>query len=385
MARVVVKLGSATLTHPRRGLREEVISEVAEQIATLAESRHLLFTVVSSGAIASGRKVLGLSGRPSLPEKQAAAAVGQPALMEAWSRALGRRGLKTGQVLLTHEDFDDRKRYVNAQRTMETLLAAGVIPIVNENDTVATAEIRLGDNDHLAALVTHMVGADLLVLLTDSDGLFTADPHKDPGAQRIPVLEGIGDEMLARVDGPVQGSPGTGGMASKLRAARLVSSWGIPVVIAAGAQERRLEDVLEGRDVGTLVVPGKPTNGRTGRRKMWIATAGRPRGTITVDDGASRVLRESNRSLLPAGITAVSGEFAPGDVVTILDGEGHPIARGVARWPAAEVAKGMGRRTADLKGLIAKGLDPEVVHRDDLTLLPAFEAPSQPSIAREKN
>lgn len=366
--RVVVKLGSSTLTHPRRGLREEVIGEVAEQVATLVEALGLSFVVVSSGAIASGRKVLGLSGRASLAQKQAAAAVGQPALMEAWSRALGRRGLRTGQVLLTHEDFDDRKRYVNARNTFETLLASGIVPIVNENDTVATAEIRLGDNDHLAALVAQLVGADLLVLLTDSDGLFTADPHLDPEATRVPVMDRMDDAALSRAEGTRPDSPGTGGMSSKLLAARMAASLGVPVVITKGDAEGRLEQILAGEDVGTLVPPAE--GARPTARKRWIAAAARPRGTLTVDEGAARVLREDGRSLLPAGITAVSGDFRPGDLVTILDSEGRPVARGVTGWPAVDVAAAMGRRTADLGDLVRKGLVPEVVHRDDLTLLP---------------
>jgi glutamate 5-kinase len=369
--RVVIKLGSSTLTHPRRGLREEVIGEIAEQVATLVESRSLSVIVVSSGAISSGRKVLGLTGRPSLAQKQAAAAVGQPVLMEAWSRALGRRGLRTGQVLLTHEDFADRRRYLNAKNTFETLLASGIVPIVNENDTVATAEIRLGDNDHLAALVAHLVGADLLVLMTDLDGLFTADPHRDPDAVRIPVLDRVDDAALGRAQGTRAGSPGTGGMSSKLQAARLASSLGVPVVITQGDLERRLEDVLAGEDVGTFVIPAAGV--RPSGRKLWIAAAGRLRGTLTVDEGAARVLREDGRSLLPAGITAVSGDFRPGDVVAILDPEGQVVARGVSGWPADEVARAMGRRTADLGDLSERGLSPEVVHRDDLTLLPQDE------------
>ncbi len=369
--RVVVKLGSSTLTHPRRGLREEVIGEVAEQVASLIESRGLSFVVVSSGAIASGRKLLGLTGRPSLAQKQAAAAVGQPVLMEAWSRALGRRGLRTGQVLLTHEDFADRRRYVNAKTTFEMLLASGIVPIVNENDTVATAEIRMGDNDQLAALVAHLVGADLLVLMTDSDGLFTADPHKDPGAVRIPLLDRVDEAALGRAHGTREGSPGSGGMSSKLKAARLASSLGVPAVIIRGDIERRMEDVLAGKDVGTYVPPALGV--RPSGRKLWIAAAGRPRGTLTIDEGAARVLREDGRSLLPAGITAVSGDFRPGDVVAILDPEGRVVARGVSGWPADEVTRAMGRRTADLGDLAERGLSPEVIHRDDLTLLAGDE------------
>lgn len=367
--RVVVKLGSSVLTHPRRGLREEVIGALAEQVATLSERHGLQFVVVSSGAIASGRKALGLVGKLDLAHKQAAAAVGQTALMEAYERAFGRRGKRVGQLLLTHADFDARDRYLNARHTLEALLDLGVVPIINENDTVATQEIRLGDNDHLAALVTLLLPADLLVLLTETDGLYTADPHVDPGAVRLPLVEPDA-EPEAHVEGARAGSVGTGGMASKLGAARLVAARGIPVAIAGGHGEQPLEDLFDGRDVGTLVLPS--TSDRQSSRKLWIGHARRVEGTLRVDEGARRALLEGGRSLLPAGVVGVQGEFDAGDVVAIVGPDGQPFARGISNWTHAEVAAGLGRRSTEVRGLLGDEIDPEVVHRDDLMLLPGL-------------
>src|SRR5512134_1640806 len=241
--RIIVKLGSGTLTDASLGLRVPTIRSVAAQVAEIRKSRGIDVVVVTSGAIAAGRKKLGIVDRPrTVALKQAAAAVGQTTLMRAYERAFEARGLKVGQLLLTHEDFENRERYLNAKNTLETLLSRGIVPIINENDTVATEEIRLGDNDHLAALVTQLMAADLLLLLTDSDGLYTQDPRRFPDAIRIPLLPGIDDELL-RSAGGRGGSIGTGGMESKLLAARLVTAWGTPVVIAGGLSRRSILDV----------------------------------------------------------------------------------------------------------------------------------------------
>lgn len=365
--RVVVKLGSSVLTHPRRGLREEVIGALAEQVATLSERYGMQFVVVSSGAIASGRKALGLVGKLDLAHKQAAAAVGQTALMEAYERAFGRRGKRVGQLLLTHADFDARDRYLNARHTLGALLELGVVPVINENDTVATQEIRLGDNDQLAALVTLLTDADLLVLLTETDGLFSADPHVDPAAVRLPVIE-ADSRPEARVDGARAGSVGTGGMASKLQAARLVAACGVPVAITCGHGEQPLEDLFAGLDLGTVVLP--TVGDRASSRKLWIGHARRVEGTLTVDEGARKALREGGRSLLPAGIVKAEGEFDAGDVVAIAGLDGVPFARGISSWTSAEVAGGLGRKSAEVRAVLGDEIDPEVVHRDNLTLLP---------------
>jgi len=361
--RIVVKLGSAVLTHPRRGLREEVIGETAEQLANLGAGDTRDFVVVSSGAIAAGRKALGLPGTLSLSRKQAAAAAGQPLLMEAWTRALGWRGLRTAQVLLTHEDIASRSRYLAARDTFEALLEAGAVPVVNENDTVASAEIRMGDNDHLAALVALMLHADHLFLLTDTDGLFTADPHRDPEARRIPVLGPTDNGDHWRAGESHRGSPGSGGMASKIRAARLAARFGIPVTVARGDRERCLEDLLAGREIGTRVPPLECRSSPS--RQVWIATARNPAGEIRVDPGAAQALTARGKSLLPAGVVEVQGDFRAGDPVRILGPEGRDLGIGIAGWDAASLVQGRGNRRERRRELLKAGLPPEVVHRDD--------------------
>jgi glutamate 5-kinase len=368
--RVVVKLGSATLTDETFGLREVTIRRLAGEVSQAWDERNVQFVVVTSGAIAAGRKKLGMTEKPrTVALKQAAAAVGQPTLVRAYERAFEKRGRKVGQLLLTHEDFENRERYLNARNTLETLLSHGIVPIVNENDTVATEEIRMGDNDALAALVTQMVRADLMVLLTDADGLFDRDPHRFPGAKRIPLVERIDEALQSAASGQRKGSVGTGGMASKLSAARTVAGWGTPVVIASGFSRRPLLDALEGKDTGTLVLPLPSAQARS--RKMWIANARQPLGTITVDDGARKVLLDGGKSLLPAGIVSVQGKFRKGDAVSVCDRKGRVFARGISRWSNEQVERGKGKKSTELSALPGIGGVPsEVIHRDDLTILP---------------
>ena len=366
--RIVVKLGSGTVTDESLGLREATIRGLAAQVAALGETRGIEVVVVTSGAVAAGRRKMGMADKPrTVALKQAAAAVGQTTLMRAYERAFEKRGRKVGQLLLTHEDFENRERYVNARNTIETLLSRGIVPIINENDTVATEEIRLGDNDHLASLVTQLVAADLLLLLTDSDGLYTKDPHRHPDARLIPVVARIDDDVLRSAGGLRRRSAGTGGMASKLSAARLVSAWGTPVVIASGLSRRTIADVLAGRAVGTIVLPSARGKGRS--RKMWIAYARHPHGTIAVDDGARKVLLERGKSLLPAGIVGVTGKFGRGDAVSIGDRKGRVFARGIAAWSNEQVERGMGKKSAEIRAILGEDVPPEVVHRDDLTIL----------------
>ncbi|HEY3489560.1 MAG TPA: glutamate 5-kinase [Candidatus Deferrimicrobiaceae bacterium] len=368
--RVVVKLGSGILTDASLGLRETTIRRLADQVSRAWDDPGIQFVIVTSGAIAAGRKKMGLAEKPrTVALKQAAAAVGQPTLMRAYERAFDKRGRRVGQLLLTHEDFEDRQRYLNARNTLETLLSQGIVPIINENDTVATEEIRMGDNDALAALVTQMVGAGLMVLLTDADGLYTKDPNRFPDARRIPVVERIDDAMMALAGATRAGSIGTGGMASKLSAARVVSSWGTPVIITSGFAKRPVLDAIEGLDAGTLVLPQPRVRARS--RKMWIANAPHVAGIITVDDGARAVLLNGGKSLLPAGVIAVSGEFGKGDAVSVCDRRGVVFARGIAGWSSAQVAKGQGYKSAEIGKLLGAGVPPEVIHRDDLTILPA--------------
>ncbi len=372
--RVVVKLGSGTVTDPGAGLRLPTIRALAAQLSNALAADGVSFVVVTSGAIAAGREKLGMAERPrTVSLKQAAAAVGQTSLMRAYERAFERRGRHVAQLLLTHDDFESRERYVNARNTLLALLARGIVPIVNENDTVATEEIGLGDNDHLATLVTQMIGADLLILLTDSDGLQTKDPHRHPDARRIPVVENLDDASVLAAVGRRVSSTGTGGMASKLRAARVLSASGIPVVIASGLSRRSILDILGGRDTGTLILPRR--TGKLRSRKMWIAYAMNAHGTILVDGGARKVLMEGGKSLLPAGVTGARGRFRPGDAVSIADRRGRVFARGIARWSSEQVARGKGKRSAEVRTLLGAETPAEVVHRDDLTILPQSGTP----------
>jgi len=372
--RVVVKLGSGTVTDPGKGLREPTIRALAAQLSSAWTETGVSFVVVTSGAIAAGRKKLGMAERPrTVALKQAAAAVGQTSLMRAYERAFEKRGRHVAQLLLTHEDFESRERYVNARNTILALLSRGIVPIVNENDTVATEEIRLeggggGANDHLATLVTQMIGADLLIMLTDSDGLYTKDPHRYPDACRIPVVRDIDDDSIRAAVGRHKSAEGTGGMASKIRAAQVLSASGVPVVIASGLSRRSVLDALAGKDAGTVILPR--VAGKLSSRKMWIAYALHSQGTVLVDDGARRVLLDGGKSLLPAGVIGVQGRFRPGDAVSIADRRGRVFARGIARWDSGQLEQGKGMRSAEVRALLGAETPAEVVHRDDLTILP---------------
>jgi len=368
--RVIVKIGSGALADAAAGLRLPVIRSLAAQVAKAWDDRGIQFVVVTSGAIAAGQKKMGIREKPrTVTMKQAAASVGQTSLMYAYERAFERRGRKVGQLLLTHEDFESRERYNNARNTVEALLARGIVPIINENDTVATQEIRLGDNDHLAALVTQMIGADLLILLTDRDGMFTRDPQRYEDARLIPVIGTIDEELLRAASTLSTQAMGTGGMASKLLAARVVSESGTPVVIGSGLAHRSIDKILAGKEVGTLVLPAH--RGRRNSRKMWIAYARHPHGTIVVDDGAVRVLREGGKSLLPAGVVSVQGRFRRGDAVSISDPKGQEFARGIAAWSSKQVERGRGRKSHEVRSLLGEGIPAEVVHRDDLMIIPS--------------
>lgn len=372
--RIVVKLGSGTLADVDAGLRMSTIRALASQVADAWGGRGIRFAVVTSGAVAAGRKKLGMRERPrTVALKQAAAAVGQTTLMRAYERAFEKRGRKVGQLLLTHEDFENRERYVNARNTIEALLARGIVPIINENDTVATEEIRLGDNDHLAVLVTQLIGADLLILLTDREGVFNRDPHRHRDARLLPLLECVTEERIRAAGGEAGRPVGTGGMASKLAAARVASETGVPVVIASGLTRRAIADILAGKEVGTLVLPGGAA--KATRRKMWIAYARHPHGTLTVDEGAIKVLLEKGKSLLPAGILEVRGTFRSGDAVSIRDRRGREVARGISSWTSEQVEAGRGRKSAEVRGILGEAIPAEVVHRDNLTILPPHGAP----------
>ncbi|MFO1537924.1 MAG: glutamate 5-kinase [Actinomycetota bacterium] len=361
---VVVKIGTSSLTAESGELDAAAMVKLCAEVAATCAHGHRVI-LVSSGAIAAGLPALGLAQRPrDVGVLQAVAAVGQPRLMEQFGRCFGEHGLVPGQVLLTAQDFGQRTQYLHARETLDRLLDLGVVPVVNENDTVADDEIRYGDNDRLAALVAHLMGADLLVMLTDTPGVFTADPRIDAGASLIEEIVEV-DAALEAVAGGAGTARGSGGMASKLAAAKIAAWSGIRAGIAGAREPDVLGRVLAGdATVGTVV---QPRAERLPSRKLWIAFARAAAGRITVDPGARRALVDGNRSLLPAGVTGVDGDFDAGDAVEIQDPDGSVFAKGIAGAGAAVVREIVGRRTDDLPD----GVPHEIVHRDDLVILPA--------------
>ena len=358
---LVVKIGSA-LVVDGDAPRAAWLDGVAADIAT-ARARGAAVIVVSSGAIALARTVLGLlHPRLRLEEKQAAAAVGQIRLAQAWSEALSAHGLTAAQLLLTLEDTEDRRRYLNARATLTTLLALGCVPVINENDSVATAEIRFGDNDRLAARVAEMVQADQLLLLSDIDGLYTADPRKDPAAQHLPIVATLTPEIEAMGGDPPPGYS-SGGMRTKLVAARIATQAGCAMAIAVGGVDRPLTAIAEGARC-TWFLPAD--DGRSAR-KRWIGGSLQPAGRLVVDAGAARALA-AGRSLLPAGVRQVEGEFERGDPVLIQTATGAVLGRGLSAYASADARRIAGHRSEDIEALLGwRGRD-EMVHRDDLVL-----------------
>jgi glutamate 5-kinase len=362
--RLVVKVGSALLVDSRNGrINRQWLEALADDLLA-ARERGAQVIVVSSGAIALGRRQLGLpSGKLRLEESQAAAAVGQIRLAHAWKEVLESRGLQVAQLLLTLDDTEQRRRYLNARRTLDTLLSLGAIPVINENDTVATAEIRYGDNDRLAARVAQMASADCLMLLSDIDGLYTADPGKDPTATFIPEVREITAEIEAMATGPIS-DIGSGGMATKVAAARIAVEAGCAMCVASGHVENPLQAVVSGARSTWFL----PTTTPRAARKQWIAGALQPAGKVAVDAGAAAALARG-KSLLPAGVLAVAGRFERGDAVSILDPEGREIARGLAAYSAADALRIRGRKSADIESLVGFRGREELVHRDDLVML----------------
>ena len=363
--RLVVKVGSGLVTTPGEGPCSEHIERIAADLAALVHERREV-ALVTSGAIATGVARLGLTARPrSIPEKQAAAAVGQSALMWEYEQAFKKHGIAVGQVLLTGQDIADRSRYLNARNTLLALLEFGVLPVINENDTVAVDEIKVGDNDNLAALVAHLIDADLLVLLTDVDGLYTGDPRQDPRARRLETVEAITDEIQRMVyDASARVS--VGGMATKLQAGQKAGTSGIPMVIASGREAGVLPRLLKGEPIGTYF---QPRDDRLAARKRWIAFAVPPQGRLAVDAGAKKALTERGKSLLPSGVVAVEGQFRAGEVVGLTLADGREFARGLVSYDADEVRRIQGAKTADIaRRLGYEGVD-EVVHRDNLVIL----------------
>jgi glutamate 5-kinase len=364
--RAVVKVGSNVLSGPS-GLRRERVRALAAEIAALVDAGRQI-VVVTSGAVASGAARLSPGPRQKgrIEWRQAAAAVGQIGLMAAYERAFATHERQVAQVLLTHADLADRRRWLNARHTLSTLLDLGVVPIVNENDTVAVEELKFGDNDNLSALTASLVEADLLVMLSDVAGLFTADPRVDPAATLVSVSRAH-DGAAARAAGPARSDVGTGGMASKVAAAAKAAAAGIPTVIADGTVDGALAAVFDPAvETGTLFLAD---GDRLARRKHWIAYTLKPSGVLRVDAGAERALAGGGRSLLPSGVTAVEGEFGVGDCVRCVGPDGREVARGLVNYAAAELARIAGVHTREIERVLGyKGSD-EVIHRNDLVVL----------------
>jgi glutamate 5-kinase len=360
--RVVVKVGSSSLTTAAGGIDPDRVRHLTEVLAA-ARANGTELVLVSSGAIAAGLAPLGMSRRPSgLAAQQAAASVGQGLLVHRYTEELASRGIVAGQVLLTNDDMTRRSHYRNAYQTFAKLLDLGVLPIVNENDTVATTEIRFGDNDRLAALVAHLVHADLLVLLSDVDGLYDGDPSR-PGARLIAEVAAADDLDQVRIGRSGAAGLGTGGMHTKVEAARIATGAGIPVVLASAADAPR---ALAGEPVGTLF---HATGRRRPTRLLWLAHATEPRGQVQLDPGAVRAITQRRASLLAAGITGVTGSFVAGDPVDLTDSDGRAVARGLVNFDAEEIPALIGRSSQDLKRDLGAAYEREVVHRDDLVLL----------------
>ncbi|WP_333591270.1 glutamate 5-kinase [Brevundimonas sp.] len=361
--RIVVKIGSALLIQGRdEGVARDWLAALAADIAALrAEGRQVI--VVSSGAVALGRARLGVvSG--GLEDKQAAAAVGQSLLMHAWEEALAPHGLIVAQMLLTRDDTERRRRWLNARATVEALLGHGVVPVVNENDTVATEEIRYGDNDRLAARAAQLARADLLVLLSDIDGLYTADPRRDPAAAHLPLVESLGPEVLAMAGGANAATGvGTGGMATKLAAAQIARSAGCSTVIASGLTPHPLKAVADGARATLIAAPDEPMQAY----KQWIAGSLAPAGTLALDAGAAQALL-NGKSLLPSGITAVQGGFEKGDCVRLNGPDGVRLGVGLAAYPAEDLARIRGRRSDEIETVLGYRGPTAAVHRDDMVL-----------------
>lgn len=366
-ARIVVKVGSSILTADG-AVRPRVFTELIRQVAALSESGRKV-VVVSSGAIAMGSHRLGWThpGR-SIPEKQAAAAVGQIALMERYRKGFAKHGIEVAQILVTRMGLDDRERYLNAEHTLRKLLELGVVPIVNENDTVSTEEIRFGDNDNLSATIANIVGADLLILLTDVDGLFREPPRK--GAPRPPLYEVV-ERIDAAIERAAQGSGhafGRGGMITKIEAAKKAALSGAATVIANGKSAGSLLRIAAGEAEGTLFLAGAPDE-RLGSRKHWLAFTARPRGDLVLDDGAAAALCKHGRSLLPAGVTDVRGEFGIGDPVRCVDASGREVARGLVAYSAKEIVRIKRLSTRQITAVLGYSNGNEVIHRDDLVIV----------------
>lgn len=361
--RILVKVGSAVLTG-EDGLELDIIEQLVADIAALRE-RGFQVVLVSSGAIASGKHRMGIEGKlKSIPQKQAAAAIGQGRLMRVYSNAFGKHGLFVGQVLLTMSDITDRKRFLNIRNTLFTLMDWGVITIINENDTVAVDEIKFGDNDHLAAMVANVIEAHLVINLTSTEGLYDQNPSATKKAKLIPIVTELTPEIEAVAT--EEATPvGMGGMKSKVQAAKKVTASGIPYIIAPGRRTGILQEILDGKETGTLFLPSTE---HLNSRKYWIAFTLRSRGRIFIDEGAKEAIVRDGKSLLPTGVTQVEGDFVLGDPVSCVDALGNTIAKGLVNYSADEIRKIMGLKTAKIEQVLGYKDYDEIVHRDNLAV-----------------
>lgn len=362
--RIVIKVGSSLVTNEGRGLDADAIGHWCEQLAALVKDGREVI-MVSSGAIAEGMKRLGWTARPkAIHELQAAAAVGQMGLAQVYETKLRENGIGSAQVLLTHADLADRERYLNARSTLLTLLSLGVVPVINENDTVVNDEIKFGDNDTLGALVANLVEADALVILTDQRGLYTADPRKDPAAQFVHQAN-AGDAALEAMAGGAGSSMGKGGMITKILAAKRAAGSGASTVIAWGREPQALMRLIQGEAIGTLLIAQTQ---KKQARKQWMADHLQMRGSVTIDTGAAGKVRDEGKSLLPIGMTAVQGEFSRGDVIAVLDADGAEIARGLANYSSSEARLICRKSSSEFEKLLGYTGEPEMLHRTNLVL-----------------
>jgi glutamate 5-kinase len=363
--RIVVKVGSSILASVEKGLHHEVFSHLCREISELKRQGYEI-VLVSSGAIAAGMEKLGYKTRPqSITQKQATAAVGQSRLMNIYESHFSHHQQMVAQILLTHDDLSHRRRFLNARNTLLTLLELGIIPIINENDTVVVDEIKFGDNDNLSALITNLIEADLLIILTDIDGLFDADPRLNPRARFISLVEDIDVEMWGMV-GETTSETSVGGMLSKIQAAQKASRFGIPTVVACGTKKEVLHHILKGKEVGTLILPKIEA---LSSRKHWIAFNLKPLGDVIVDDGAKKAIIQRGKSLLPSGVVKVRGSFDRGDPVSCLGPRGKEFARGLVNYSTSELEKIKGLRSEQIEMALGYKYSDEVIHRDDLVVL----------------
>lgn len=365
VTRVIIKVGSSVLTDSTGSLSVSIFEKLANEIARIRE-KDIEVIVVSSGAIASGMKKLNLTQRPTeISMKQAIAAAGQSTLIWHYEKAFSAFNLNVAQILLTLDGLSDRKRFLNARKTLSTVLSMGIIPIINENDTVAVEEIMLGDNDNLAAHITSLIEADLLIMLTDIDGLYDKDPKVNQDAQLLSLIEKIGKDVESTA-GDTFGRTTIGGMKTKIEAAKKAAAFGVPTIIANGNNVSTLLEIFDGKEVGTLFLPSEQS---LSGRKHWIAFTLKSAGVIVIDEGAKQAIASSGKSLLPSGIKDVVGTFGVGDSVTCVDENGIHIARGLTSYSAQDIKKIMGSKTSDVESILGYKYSDEVIHRDDLALI----------------